>query len=193
MKKIMILLFSSVCIGVGLNLFIVPLHLINGGIFGISLLIKYVWGFKIGHIMFFLNMPIFLLSLIYDKSYFINAIIGLVFTSTIIDLLSPLNGMVHLPIIPSAIFGGMIIGIGIGFMLRMHISPGGVDLLALLISKAKGINPGIVLFLIDTFIILLGIVLLKEVKLFFSIITISCVGLFVGLINSFKSVNIYLR
>ncbi|MEC0276733.1 hypothetical protein [Peribacillus frigoritolerans] len=30
------LLFSSFCIGVGLNLFIIPIHLINGGIFGIS-------------------------------------------------------------------------------------------------------------------------------------------------------------
>ena len=94
MKKFIILLFSSVCIGIGLNMFIIPIHLINGGIFGISLLIKYVWGIQVGHTMIMINTPIYLLSLLYDKSYFINAILGLAFTSTIIDLLTPLNGWI---------------------------------------------------------------------------------------------------
>src|SRR4051812_25741976 len=85
MKKFIVLLLSSVCIGIGLNLFILPLHLINGGIFGISLLIKYVWGAQVGQTLIMINTPIYLLSLLYDKSYFINAILGLAFTSTMID------------------------------------------------------------------------------------------------------------
>ncbi len=193
MKKLVTLLFSSVCIGIGLNMFIIPIHLISGGIFGISLLIKYVWGIKVGHTMIMINTPIYLLSLLYDKSYFINAILGLAFTSTIIDLLSPLNGSVHLPIITNVILGGMMIGIGVGFMLRLHISPGGVDLLALLISKSTAINPGMIIFIIDSLIIIAGIIILKDLKLIYSIITISCVGLGVGLLNSFKTINFYLR
>ena len=193
MKKLVILIFSSVCIGIGLNMFIIPIHLISGGIFGISLLIKYVWGMQVGHTIIMINTPIYLLSLLYDKSYFINAILGLAFTSTIIDLLTPLNGLVHLPIITNAILGGMMIGIGVGFMLRLHISPGGVDLLALLISKSTEINPGLVIFIIDSLIIIAGIIILKDLKLIYSLITISCVGLSVGLLNSFKSMNFYLR
>ena len=193
MKKLVTLLFSSVCIGIGLNMFIIPIHLISGGIFGISLLIKYVWGIKVGHTMIMINTPIYLLSLLYDKSYFINAILGLAFTSTIIDLLSPLNGSIHLPIITNVILGGMMIGIGVGFMLRLHISPGGVDLLALLISKSTAINPGMIIFIIDSLIIIAGIIILKDLKLIYSIITISCVGLGVGLLNSFKTINFYLR
>ncbi|MEH6948935.1 YitT family protein [Bacillus sp. JJ634] len=193
MKKLVVLLFSSVCIGIGLNIFILPLHLINGGIFGISLLIKYIWGIQVGHSMIMLNTPIYFLSLLYDKSYFINAILGLVFTSTMIDLLTPLNGLLHLPMLISAILGGITIGIGVGFMIRLHISPGGIDLLALLISKSKAINPGIVMFLIDVFIIIVGIIILKDFKLIYSIITISCVGLCVGLLNTFRSINFYVR
>ncbi|OAS87521.1 MULTISPECIES: YitT family protein [Metabacillus] len=193
MKKFAVLLFSSICIGIGVNMFILPIHLINGGIFGISLLIKYIWGIKIGHIMILINTPIYLLSLLYDKTYFINAILGLIFTSTIIDLLSPLNGLLQLPIITSAILGGLIIGIGVGFMLRSHISPGGIDLLALLISKSKAINPGIVIFIIDSLIIIAGIIVLQDFKLLYSFITISCVGLCVGLLNTFKSMNFYVR
>ncbi|KKI93027.1 hypothetical protein WQ54_05820 [Bacillus sp. SA1-12] len=192
-KKFAVLLFASICVGIGLNMFIIPIHLINGGIFGISLLIKYIWGIKIGHVMIMINTPIYLISLKYDKSYFINALLGLAFTSTIIDLLIPLNGLVHLPILISAIFGGVIKGIGVGTMLRFHISPGGVDLLALLISKWKGMNPGIVIFMIDSLIILAGILVLKDMKLIYSFITISCVGLCVGLLNTFKSFHVYLR
>ncbi|WHX68723.1 YitT family protein [Peribacillus frigoritolerans] len=189
MKKFVTLLFSSFFIGVGLNLFLIPIHLINGGIFGISLLIKYVWGIQVGHTMIMINIPIYLLSLLYDKSYFFNAILGLVFTSTIIDWLTPLNGLVHLPIITSAIIGGMTIGIGVGFMLRQHISPGGVDLLALLISKTTAINPGIIIFIIDSLIVIAGIIILKDLKLMYSLITISCVGFCVIIINSFKTIN----
>lgn len=193
MKKFAVLLFSSICIGIGLNMFILPIHIINGGIFGISLLIKYIWGIKIGYIMILINTPIFLIALKYDKSYFINAILGLAFTSTIIDMLIPLNGLIQLPILSSAILGGIIIGIGVGLMLRYHISPGGVDLIALLISKSNAINPGIVIFIIDSLIIIAGIIVLKDFRLLYSFITISCVGLCVGLFNTFKSVNFYLR
>jgi uncharacterized membrane-anchored protein YitT (DUF2179 family) len=193
MKKLFVLLFSSFCIGIGINMFLLPFHLINGGVFGISLLIKYIWGIQVGHMMIVLNTPIFLLSLFYDKSYFINAILGLAFTSTIIDWLAPLNGLLHLPVITNAILGGMIIGIGVGIMLRLHISPGGVDLLALLISKSTRINPGIVIFIIDAFIIITGIIILKDITLIYSIITIFCVGLCVGLLNSFKTINFYIK
>lgn len=155
----------------------------------ISLLIKYVWGIQVGHTMIMINIPIYLLSLLYDKSYFFNAILGLAVTSTIIDWLTPLNGLVHLPIITSAIIGGMTIGIGVGFMLRQHISPGGVDLLALLISKTTATNPGIIIFIIDSLIVIAGIIILKDLKLMYSLITISCVGFCVILINSFKTIN----
>ncbi|USK70025.1 YitT family protein [Peribacillus asahii] len=91
------------------------------------------------------------------------------------------------------LFSSVCIGIGVGFMIRLHISPGGIDLLALLISKSKAINPGIVMFLIDLFIIIAGIIVLRDFKLIYSIITISCVGLCVGILNNFKSINFYLK
>lgn len=193
MKRLFVLLFSSVCIGIGLNMFLLPIHLINGGIFGVSLLIKYVWGIKIGHSMIMINVPIYLLSLLSSKTYFINAIIGLIFTSTMIDLLTPLIGLVQLPILASAILGGIVIGVGIGSMLRLNISPGGMDLLALLISKSKGINPGIVIFLMDAVIIIIGMIVLNDVRLMYSFVTVACVGVCVILLNTFKSVTVCIK
>ena len=191
MKKLFVLLLSTVFIGIGINMFLIPSQLINGGVFGVSLLIKYLWNFQVGHMLIALNLPIYLFSLFYDKSYFIKAIIGLIFTSTIIDWLAPLSHLLHLPIITNAILGGIIIGIGVGLMLRLHISPGGADLLALLISKSTGINPGIVILTIDFFIIIAGILLLQDISLVYSMITICCIGLCVSILNSFKTIHFY--
>ncbi len=106
------------------------------GLSACSLLLKYLFGFKLGHLIILLNTPIYLLALVYDKSFFINGLLGMFITSIVIDLLLPLNGIVHLPIIISAVLGGILIGLGVGLLLRHDISPGGIDLLALLLSKA---------------------------------------------------------
>ena len=63
MKKLSILLFSTVCIGIGINMFLIPSHLINGGVFGVSLLIKYIFNIQVGHMLIILNLPIYLFSL----------------------------------------------------------------------------------------------------------------------------------
>lgn len=129
-RKLIMIGIGGTFIGVGINLFLLPSHLINGGIFGISLLLKYLWGFKLGITIVCLNMPIYLVALKHNPSYFYNSLFGLLATSLMIDLLFPLNGIIHLPTILSAILGGLIIGIGVGIMLRYNTCPGGIDLLA---------------------------------------------------------------
>ena len=192
-KKLLVIGFSSLLIGIGINTFIVPLHLINGGIFGISLLLKYLFGFKLGHMIILLNTPIYLIALMYDKSYFINGLLGMFITSIVIDLLLPLNGIVQLPIVPSAILGGILIGLGIGLLLRNNISPGGIDLLALLLSKWYSINPGFVILFIDAIIIVSGVAILHNIRLAYSILIIISAGLLISIITSYKSINVYLN
>jgi uncharacterized membrane-anchored protein YitT (DUF2179 family) len=59
--------------------------------------------------------------------YFVNGLIGAIISGVMIELLMPLNGTIQLPIMSSVIIGAVIIGIGVGVMLRNHISPGGID------------------------------------------------------------------
>lgn len=177
-------------IGIRINTFIIPSHIINGGIFGISLLVKYLWGFKMGMTMVCLNVPIYLMALKYDLSYFLHSLYGLMITSIMIDLL--LNGIVHFPVIASALLGGLTIGMGVGIMLRYNASPGGIDLLVFLISKSTSINVGYLLILIDSLIILFGLWILGDKILLYSLITVASVAAMAGILTSFKSVT-YIR
>jgi uncharacterized membrane-anchored protein YitT (DUF2179 family) len=179
-------------IGIGINGFIIPIHLINGGLWGVSLIINYLLGIKIAITFLFLNIPIYLLASLYDKAYFVYGLMGITISSIIIGLLTPLQFMIQMPTLYSVILGGIAIGFGVGFMLREHISPGGIDLLALLISKWLSINVGLALIILDLIIILIGVMILRDERLLFSLIIISIVGLTTTMLTLVKGIKLYI-
>ncbi|MBV7506943.1 YitT family protein [Bacillus sp. sid0103] len=184
LKKLAVIGFGSTMIAIGINAFILPLHLINGGFLGISLLLKYLWDFKVGISFIVLSTPVYMFAFKTDPVYFINGVIGAICSGLMIELFKPLNGMVHMSIISSVIVGAVIIGSGVGVMLRNHISPGGMDLLALLIAKWSKVNVGVIMFVMDVVIIITGLFLLQDVKLFYSLVIVAIVGLMASLITT---------
>jgi uncharacterized membrane-anchored protein YitT (DUF2179 family) len=185
LKKLAVIGFGSTMIGIGVNGFILPFHLINGGMFGISLLFNYLWHFSIGLTFVFLNIPIYLLAYKSDFDYFFYGLIGAVFSAFMIEFLMPLKDIFDLSIISSVIIGSLIIGIGVGTMLRNQISPGGMDLLALLLAKWTKINVGIIAYAIDTVIIMTSLLILQEPRLLYSLLIVSIVGLLATALTSF--------
>ncbi|SFC36005.1 Uncharacterised 5xTM membrane BCR, YitT family COG1284 [Bacillus sp. OV322] len=190
-RKICIALLSSIFIGVGLNGFVIPYHLLNGGIWGVSLILHYVMNYNVALVFICLNAPIFLAASFYDKSYFVNGMAGVVISSTVIDLLKPFQTLIHLPVLYSVLIGGTLIGIGVGCMLKEHISPGGMDLLALIMAKVFSVNVGIIILVIDAVIILTGILILKDASLLYSMLIIGIVGTMASIITGVRNVNIY--
>ncbi|KGM46112.1 YitT family protein [Neobacillus niacini] len=186
LKKLAVIGFGSTLIGIGVNGFILPFNLINGGMFGISIVFNYLWHFSIGLTFVLLNIPVYLYAYKSDFNYFLYGLIGAFFSGFMIEFLVPLRNAFHLPIISSVIIGGTIIGIGVGTMLRNHISPGGMDLLALLLAKWTKINVGIIAFAIDTVIIISSLFILQEPRLLYSLLIISIVGLLATVITSWK-------
>jgi uncharacterized membrane-anchored protein YitT (DUF2179 family) len=184
LKKLAVIGFGSTMIGVGVNGFILPFHLINGGMFGISILFNYIWHFSIGLTFVLLNIPVYLLAYRSDITYFTYGLIGAFFSGFMIEILMPLKDVFHLPIISSVIIGGTIVGIGVGTMLRNQISPGGMDLLALLFAKWTKVNVGIIAYGIDAVIIISSLLLLREPRLLYSLLIVSIVGLLATAITS---------
>ncbi|MFE1245768.1 YitT family protein [Fictibacillus sp. NPDC058756] len=191
MRRTVAIFLGSVLLGIGINGFIVPFHLLDGGMIGISLLVKYVWGYKVGLTLILLSIPIYLLAWKLERRYFINSIHGLLVSSLIIDLLTPLRGMFSVSIIESSVIGGLFIGTGIGWMLRHETSTGGTDLLALFVSRWLSINVGMVIFLIDAAVILGGLYVMGEGILFYSLVTILSVGFATMTMTLIRSIQFY--
>ncbi|MCZ2259645.1 YitT family protein [Sporosarcina sp. G11-34] len=190
LKKTITILIGSLLIAIGINLFLVPYKLLEGGAIGISLVFHYLFGVKVGLTYLLISIPIFIIAWFFYRTFFYNGIHGMLLSSLIIDLLYPLHylgrTMAIAPIL-SAALGGIFIGAGVGIMFLHDISDGGIDLLAQMVSKKLKLNPGLVIFGFDIVIVSIGSMLLISTHLILSYVTVLFVGVTTSYIVSKKS------
>jgi uncharacterized membrane-anchored protein YitT (DUF2179 family) len=187
-KIVTIIVLGSLLLSIGINVFLTPYKVLDGGMIGIGLILHYLFNLKAGLMIIVFSTPIFLVAWIFYRKYFYNSLHGLFISSFFIDLLKPLDGIVHASPILSSIIGGVFVGSGIGLMLRIGTSTGGTDLLAQFISDRSGVNVGILIFFIDMVVILLGGLLISSETLILSCVTILFVGLTTTIVSS-KSIK----
>lgn len=190
MKKTVTIIIGSLLIAVGINLFLVPHELLEGGAVGISLVFHYLFDVKVGLTYLLISIPVFIIAWFFYRSFFYNGIHGMLFSSLIIDFLHPLHYIgqnMALPTLLSAVLGGVLIGSGVGFMFLFDISDGGIDLLAQMLSKKLKLNPGLIIFGFDIIIVSIGSMLLTSTDLVSSYVTVLSVGITTSYIVSKKS------
>ncbi|GAB0170070.1 YitT family protein [Lysinibacillus sp. CTST325] len=182
--KGLVILIGSAAVALGINLFLTPYQILDGGVVGIALILHYIYKLKIGLMIIIISIPIFVISWYKYRAYFYNSIHGLFAYSLSIDLLKPVRNLIHVDAIYSAIFGGVLMGFGVGLMLRFQTSTGGTDLIAQFLSDKTGINVGILIFMIDSIVIVIGGLLLSSSTLLLSIITILVAGITTSIMTS---------
>jgi uncharacterized membrane-anchored protein YitT (DUF2179 family) len=179
LRKAVSIIVGSLCIAIGVNYFVIPYHLLDGGIIGIGLILNYTFGIQPGLAIILISIPLYILAFFSNRNYFYNGIHGLLISSLLIDFFHFISlwNTGAMPILISALIAGLFIGTGIGIMLMNKISTGGTDLLALIVSNITKINPGIFIFIIDCFVLLIGWFVIPEVTFFYScimVLTIDC-------------------
>jgi uncharacterized membrane-anchored protein YitT (DUF2179 family) len=139
-------------------LFVIPRDLAPGGISGLAIVLNHFFSVvPIGITIIILNAPLFLLSLRrLGRGFLWRSVYATVASSLLIDLFTPWTIGFHVDILLSAIYAGVVMGIGIGIIFRFFGSTGGTDLLAQLLSEKIGLSFGTTLLIIDTFIIVLS-------------------------------------
>ncbi|RUL51646.1 YitT family protein [Lysinibacillus antri] len=183
-KKGSAILIGSIFLSIGINAFLTPYEVLDGGIIGLSLISYYLFQLKIGLMIIVLSIPIFILAWYKYKNYFYNSLHGLLISSIVIDILKPLRDFIRIDPILSSIFGGIFVGLGIGIMLRFETSTGGTDLLAQFIADKININVGVIIFIIDAHVIGLGGLLISKESLILSVTTIIFGGITTSFITS---------
>ncbi|QSB47536.1 YitT family protein [Parageobacillus toebii] len=177
LKKMIVTIIGSIFLAIGINVFLVPHHLLDGGIIGIGLIIKYIWHVKAGLTIILLSIPLYIMAWLYYRPFFYNSLHGLLFSSLMIDIFSVLRGIIILDPMISSVIGGGLVGIGIGIMLREETSTGGTDLLAQFIAKMTNWNVGIIIFIMDALIITVGSFVIDSTSFLYSLIVVTVVGI----------------
>ena len=133
---------------VALEMFLVPNLVLDGGLTGISLMINYQTGILLGLLTFLLNIPFVvlgwrMLGLRFAGSYLYAMILLSGFTALLLDV-APVTDNELL----SVVFGGILLGIGVGLVIKGGACLDGTELLAMLCSKRLPVSVGqVILFL----------------------------------------------
>jgi len=184
-KKTLSIVIGSILIAIGINYFLIPNHLLDGGIIGLGLIAKYIFGIKPGLAIILLSLPLYIIAWFRYRSFFYNGLHGLLVTSFLIDYFYPLSTWNTTPILLSSLAGGLFIGIGMGILLLTNVSTDGADLLALMLSKITTLNVGVYILLIDSLVILFGSFVIQKSIVVYSAIMVLMIGLTTYFITSF--------
>lgn len=161
-KEYLLLTLGILIYVAGWTIFMIPNNLIGGGLTGVSSIIQYAVGIKMGYTYFVLNAILLVTAFVVIGANFggktiyaiILASVGLnvlqdLIPAAIIETLSVQNGKLM-----STIMGGILSGAGIGMSMSQGGSTGGTDIIALIVNKYRNISPGRIILWIDAVIIL---------------------------------------
>ncbi len=158
----------------GFNLFLIPTHLLTGGLSGIAIILYYMAGWPIGVQLLVYNLPILYLAYrFFGKLYAVDTIVGTVFFSIAIDATSFVTSyeLVH-DVMLNAIFGGVMAGIGFGFVFKANANTGGLDVLGALVKKYYSIDMGTVVFILNVVVIALSAAMFNLETALFTLVSI---------------------
>ena len=135
-----------------LETFLLPNNIIDGGVIGISMMVHYITKWNLGLLIFCINIPFILLAI---KKLGIKFIMHTLFATGMLAIATNVFHGFHVTeaLILSAIFGGIILGFGVGLILKNNASLDGTEMLSITISKKlRFISVGELLMIINLFI-----------------------------------------
>ncbi len=150
-------ILGSLLVALGLVLFLVPNKIAAGGVSGLATVIYYIAGFPVGVTMLVLNIPLFLAGLRTLGLHFgLKSLLGTVVLSLFIDLLGPRLGVPTRDPLLASIYGGILVGVGLGIVFRAGGTTGGTDLAAQVARRFVRVTSGSMLLAIDGVVIALA-------------------------------------
>ncbi|MDR4987885.1 MAG: YitT family protein [Bacteroidales bacterium] len=145
----------------GYVLFVSPYKFVPGGVYGIGIILYHLLGFPVGLTGLALNIPLMIIGVKYLGPRFgVKTVVGFFLASGFIDGLTLITGNRIIdgtePLLAS-IFGGVMIGLGLGLIFKAKATSGGSSIIAMMISKFTRMPLGQSLMIVDAFIVLMGL------------------------------------
>ncbi len=165
----------------GFVLFITPYKIVPGGVYGISIILHHLFGFPVGLTAICFDIPITIIGTrILGPRFGVKTVAGFMLTAVFVDTLTyfwgdqPLvqdNGLL------SSIYGGVLVGLGLGLIFKAKATSGGSDVIAMIISKFNKMPPGQMIILVDSIIVIVGLFSFMDwVIPLYSLVTIFITG-----------------
>ena len=175
LKDIVLITAGAFIYAFGVNYFFVANKLADGGLAGISVILHYLFNFNISTTYLVLNVPLVIMGYkLIGGKFIIKTFYGTAMTSLAFRVFQNYLGPMDDKLIAS-IFGGLIIGIGLGTIFVGGGSSGGADILVKILNKYFDIPVGKAFLALDSFVLsALGILFGRDIFMY------TLVGLFIS-------------
>lgn len=151
----------------GLNIFLVPNKIAAGGVSGLAIIFYHILNIPLGLSIVVLNIPLFIFGLkLLGKSFAIRTVYALLLYSIAAEII-PVPALSH-DMFLGCVYGGVLVGIGVGMVIKTGGSTGGTDMAAIMLSEQfKSIGLGAFVFGIDFVVIVAaGFIFEPEIALY---------------------------
>ena len=147
------IIFGAALVGLAFNIFLLPSRLAAGGVSGISTILYELFQFNPAYVQWLINIPLLILGvLLVGKEFSMKTFVGTFFVPFVIWLTTDIKLSVDNPLL-SAIYGGIMLGVGLGIVYRANGSTGGTALIAQLVKKYTGLSSGFSQLLVDGLVV----------------------------------------
>lgn len=148
----LIIFAGSVLLGLAFNMFLLPHEILSGGITGVAMIFSLMTPINAGIWLLLLNIPILVLGWMkLGKMFILNSVYSVAVTSVT---------MLYIPVMKltedallSSVFGGVLVGVGVGFIIRFYGSTGGFDVVGLLLTMKRDIPLGFMVFGLNSLVV----------------------------------------
>ncbi|MCM3182602.1 uncharacterized membrane-anchored protein YitT (DUF2179 family) [Priestia megaterium] len=152
-KRMLFILVGALLMAVGLEFFLVPNEVIDGGIVGISIILSHLTDVQIGFYIFALNLPFFFIGYKQiGKTFALSTLLGVIILSIATSIFHDLPVLTGDPLL-ATVFGGIVLGVGVGIVIRYGGSLDGTEILAILFNKRTPFSVGETIMFFNLFIL----------------------------------------
>ncbi|HRY31812.1 MAG TPA: YitT family protein [Bacteroidales bacterium] len=165
-----LIIAGSFILAGGFVFFITPYKFVPGGVYGVAIVIHYLTkgmlsfapgGLPVGLTGLVLNIPLTIIGIrILGPRFGAKTVVGFVLSSVFMDLITGFWGdkpLVENDPLLSCIFGGVLVGFGLGLIFRSKATSGGSDIIAMILSKYTRLPLGMLMIYTDSVIVLIGL------------------------------------
>jgi uncharacterized membrane-anchored protein YitT (DUF2179 family) len=147
------IIFGAALVGLAFTIFLLPSRLAAGGVSGISTILFELFQFNPAYVQWLINIPLLILGVVLvGKEFSMKTLVGTIFVPFVIWLTMDVKLSVENPLL-SAIYGGIMLGVGLGIVYRANGSTGGTALIAQLVKKYTGLSSGFSQLLVDGLVV----------------------------------------
>ena len=193
-REYSLIVLGSLLTALSFNFFFIPNEIAPGGLSGLASVFYFLFDFPVGVTTLILNIPLFLTGIRQLGGIFgVRTLLATILLSVFIDLVK-VPALTNDSLLAS-IYGGILMGLGLGIIFRMNATTGGTDLLAKLIHQHfASISVGLVLFMVDLAVVLLAGIFLGPSQGLYAVVALALSSKVVDLVqeglNSAKAVFI---